>query len=151
MEIKAKLDKPYTNKEKLDFIVKYNHNQGFIIEETKTELLALGLDEKEIKENKITQFEKEFFKTSLGYIKREVTMKEGGNKSFLGDLLPLLKTGAAIIAYDKPDFDKEIENEDILELQKKVIVTDEFLKECQNQVIIDFYGIESMALLDKIS
>ena len=38
MEIKATLQKPYEENEKLDFIVQYNHNLGYIIEETETEL-----------------------------------------------------------------------------------------------------------------
>ena len=48
MEIKAILNKPYTEKERMNFIVKYNHNQGYVIEETETELQALGYKEEEI-------------------------------------------------------------------------------------------------------
>lgn len=35
------LQKPYTDKERADFIVEYNHNQGLTIEETDTALYAL--------------------------------------------------------------------------------------------------------------
>ena len=38
MEIKAELFKPYTEEERLNFIIEYNHNQGFIIEETEEAL-----------------------------------------------------------------------------------------------------------------
>lgn len=48
MEIKATLQKPYTENERMDFIVEYNHNQGYAIEETETELQALGYTEEEI-------------------------------------------------------------------------------------------------------
>ena len=48
MEIKAILNKPYTETEKLNFIVKYNHQLGYTIEETSTELQALGYTEEEI-------------------------------------------------------------------------------------------------------
>lgn len=48
MEIKATLQKPYTKDEYMDFIVKYNHNLGYEIEETETELQALGYTEEEI-------------------------------------------------------------------------------------------------------
>ena len=48
METKAKLNKPYTEIERMDFIVEYNHNQGYIIEETETELQALGYTEAEL-------------------------------------------------------------------------------------------------------
>ena len=41
MEIKAILNKPYTEKQKVEFIVEYNHKQGLQIVETETELQAL--------------------------------------------------------------------------------------------------------------
>ena len=50
MEIKATLKKPYTENERIDFIVEYSHNQGYVIEETETELQALGYTEEEIAE-----------------------------------------------------------------------------------------------------
>ena len=48
MEIKATLQKPYTENERMNFVVVYNHNQGYVIEETETELQALGYTEDEI-------------------------------------------------------------------------------------------------------
>ena len=48
MEIKAILQKPYTENEKIDFIVKYNHNLGYKITETKTELQAHGYTQEEL-------------------------------------------------------------------------------------------------------
>ena len=36
MEIKATLQKPYTENERMNFVVVYNHNQGYVIEETET-------------------------------------------------------------------------------------------------------------------
>ena len=48
MEIKAQLKKPYTEKERIDFIVQYNHNLGYEIEETKAELQALGYTQEEL-------------------------------------------------------------------------------------------------------
>lgn len=48
MEIKAELLKPYTENERMDFIVQYNHQLGYTIEETETELQALGYTEEEI-------------------------------------------------------------------------------------------------------
>jgi hypothetical protein len=38
MEIKAQLKKPYTDNERMDFIVEYNHNQGGEIKETEIAL-----------------------------------------------------------------------------------------------------------------
>lgn len=40
-----KLEKPYTTKERADFIVEYNHNRGLKIEETENALYALEPDE----------------------------------------------------------------------------------------------------------
>lgn len=40
-----KLDKPYTYKHQLDFIVNYNHNKGMIIKETDDAIYALEADE----------------------------------------------------------------------------------------------------------
>lgn len=40
-----KLEKPYTESERLDFIVEYNHNQTLQIEETDIALYALEVDE----------------------------------------------------------------------------------------------------------
>ena len=48
MEIKVTLKKPYTEAQRIGFIVKYNHQLGYTIEETSTELQALGYTEDEI-------------------------------------------------------------------------------------------------------
>ena len=50
MEIKAELLKPYTENERLDFIVENNHKLGYEIRETETELQAWGKTEEEIQE-----------------------------------------------------------------------------------------------------
>ena len=42
MEIKAELKKPYTNKQRTDFIVQQNHRNGYTIEETDKALIAWG-------------------------------------------------------------------------------------------------------------
>lgn len=47
MEIKAKLNKPFTEEERLNFIVINNHNLGFKIKETKVALEAWGYTTKE--------------------------------------------------------------------------------------------------------
>lgn len=83
-----------------------------------------------------TSFNEEFFNTSLGYIRRKVTMKDGSTKDFLTDILPLLQVGVPIISYDKPDFTTDempAQNTDKL-------VTEEFINECKQQVLKDFYG-----------
>lgn len=57
MEIKEILKKPYTEQGRIEFIVNNNHNLGYEIRETETELQAWGNDENDkfqiAKENKI--------------------------------------------------------------------------------------------------
>lgn len=50
MEIKAELLKPYTEEERVDFIVEQNHNMGYIVEEQEDRLIALGHTKEEIEE-----------------------------------------------------------------------------------------------------
>lgn len=50
MEIKASLNKPYTENQRMDFIVEQNHKNGYEIKETETALEAWGLTEEEAKE-----------------------------------------------------------------------------------------------------
>ena len=47
MEIKATLQKPYTEKERIDFIVEQNHQKGYEIRETETALEAWGYTEED--------------------------------------------------------------------------------------------------------
>jgi hypothetical protein len=50
MEIKAELLKPYTETQRINFIVNYNHNLGYEIRETETALEAWGYTEDEKRE-----------------------------------------------------------------------------------------------------
>ena len=47
MEIKAQLNKPYTEEQRIQFIVDFNHKLGYTIEETETHLNAMGYTEEE--------------------------------------------------------------------------------------------------------
>ena len=42
MELKAVLKNPYTEEQKIDFIIKQNHIIGYELKETEIELQALG-------------------------------------------------------------------------------------------------------------
>lgn len=64
MEIKDRLEKPYTEKQKCDFIVKNNHNLGYEIQETDNALLAIYNEplpptEEEQKENRARAYQQE--------------------------------------------------------------------------------------------
>ena len=47
MEIKAKLNKPYTEEQRLNFIIEQNHKRGYEIKETNSALVAWGYTEEE--------------------------------------------------------------------------------------------------------
>lgn len=75
------------------------------------------------------KLEREFFKTSLGYVRRKVAMAKDEIRDFLFDIKPTLKVGVPMITYNLDG----TQNRD-------VAVTEEFLKECDSQVYFDFYG-----------
>ena len=128
MEIKAKLDKPYDEEQRCNFIVEQNHQQGYEIRETETELQAWGYTEAEKQEQEEQEFNRKFFNTSLGYVSRDVHMKNGTVKDFLTDILPLLKVGIPVLVYTRQ------------QEQSKVPATQQFIDECGQQLIADFYG-----------
>lgn len=145
MEIKAELLKPYTENQRIDFIVEQNHRLGYEIRETETALEAWGYTDEEIIAQREAEFNVEFFQTSLGYIRRSVTMANGSHKDFLSDLLPAISASVQmgqtvnIIAYDKPDFTEEVT--DWTEYQNIVAVTPQFIQECFIQLGNDFLPI----------
>lgn len=208
MEIKSELKQPYTENEKLNFIVEQNHKKGYEIRQVettyeveeevpyteieteeiqepvydeegnqaldddgssiyeiktiekevikyKTEIVekigynleAWGKSEDDYIQELEEQFNKDFFKTSLGYIRRKVSMATGETKDFLSDLLPTISMGVQmgspvqIITYDKPDFTQEIT--DRISLQSVKTVTAEFVQECFMQLSNDFKPVNS--------
>lgn len=94
------------------------------------------------------EFNKEFFLTSVGYIRRKARNKDGTIKDFITDLVPLMegKENIPIIVYDTPDFTAPVTEEILISLQKVVKVTPELLEECKEQAIIDFYGFNPLKL-----
>ena len=55
MEIKAELIKPYTENERINFIVEQNHKNGYEIRETETALEALGYTTEELEQQEKTR------------------------------------------------------------------------------------------------
>lgn len=90
------------------------------------------------------KFNQEFFNTSLGYVRRKVTMADGSHKDFLTDLLPTISMAVnanqevKILTYDKPPFTEDVI--DWTKYQHKVDVTLQFIQECFKQVSDDFFG-----------
>ena len=156
-----KLEKPYTDFERADFIVEYNHKRGMLIEETedgtlyaleKNEIMVNGVAEinpnyeEELSAQRESLFNQEFFQTSLGWIRRQVNMKDGSKKDFLSDLLLQIKAGlelgqsVEIITYKQPDFSEDINQAYMQTLQEKKTATLEFVKECLMRTVSDFNG-----------
>lgn len=104
-------------------LVKENPNDYLI---DNGEVRAKTEEEKQAEED--AEFNKQFFLTSLGYVRRSVTMQDGSKRDFLCDILPLLEVGVPILTYTR-----ELE-------QSQVQVTEQFLNECKQQMLIDFYG-----------
>ena len=157
-----KLEQPYTDFERADFIVEYNHKRGMLIEETedgtlyaleKNEIMINDVPEinqnyeEELARQKENLFYQEFFQTSLGWIRREVNMKDGSKKDFLSDLLLQIKAGlelgqsVEIITYKQPDFSEDINEAYMQTLQEKKTATLEFVKECLMRTVSDFNGV----------
>lgn len=82
-------------------------------------------------EEKRYEFERAFFNTSLGWVSRVVHVAGTGRKEdFLADVLPILEVGVPILTYTYMG-----------EEQNKVLVTEEFINECKQQKLNDFYPI----------
>ena len=58
MEIKAQLLKPYTEKQRMNFIVQQNHRNNYEIKETETALEAWGYTEEEIQQQERQRLDK---------------------------------------------------------------------------------------------
>lgn len=156
-----KLEKPYTDFEKANFITAYNYELGLKIVETKQAIFALEKNEiiqdeepvinpnyeQEQAEARKKQFNNEFFQTSLGWIRRKVNMKDGSTKDFLADLLLPIKAGlelgqkVVIITYKTPDFTIDYDEEYVISLQERKEATAEFIQECLMQTVADFGGV----------
>ena len=64
MEIKATLNKPYNEEQRLNFIVIQNHTKGYEIKETESALEAWGLTDEEIAERE-KQVQRKLFISQL--------------------------------------------------------------------------------------
>lgn len=113
MEIKAELNKPYTEAEKLNFIVEQNHKLGYAIEEQEDKLVALGYTDEEKAKARKQEFYTHFIKTSLGNYRLEP--KGYANAQQAMDVTNTMTTALGglteqivplVIFYETPDFTK---------------------------------------------
>lgn len=126
--------------QKLDVIQGYD-GQWYLSEKLKSESYL-----QQQAEYRKDVFEKEFFQTSLGWIRREVKMKDGSTRNFLSDLLLQIKAGldmginVDILTYKLPDFTREMDEDYIKTLQETKQATQNFIQECLLQTVTDWEG-----------
>lgn len=115
MEIKAQLNKPYTEEQRIDFIVENNHQQGYEIRETAEALQAWGLTAEEEAEQEEQErennFKSSFFeipnfgwfrRTPKGYSSAVESLNTAFNAVSILQKLP----ADMLIFYQEPDFTK---------------------------------------------
>ena len=71
---------------------KYTVKDGVFVKRSDEEYQQIKTSKRQAK------FEQEFFNTSLGWVRRNVTMQNGSKKDFLSDLLPTISIGVSAIA-----------------------------------------------------
>ena len=91
MEIKATLQKPYEESERLDFIIQYNHNLGYTIEETETELQALGYTKEELEQQEKERIQ-ELFMTRSDFFDGIIKAFDIGSEELLNIIQNVLKS-----------------------------------------------------------
>ena len=122
MEIKAQLNKPYTEKQRINFIVENNHKKGYEIRETEEELQAWGADENDL----LIQTKKA--KIQENDLKRDEALNQGVEyKDVLFDsdtdqkvnLIAMVETmdeTAAIVWFGKDNQPLECNKEDLINI-----------------------------------
>lgn len=113
-----------------------NITETVVYDETQEEADAREAAQRE------ANFKSNFFNTSLGWIRRQVTMANGTQKDFLSDLFPAIMVATQagqivnIIAYSEPDYSEEVT--DWTQYQSIVQPTAQFIQECLTQLGNDF-------------
>lgn len=109
MEIKATLNKPYTENQKNSFIVQYNHNLGYEIQETEEALEAWGYTEDEQTARREVDFKMQFFEVQNYGWYRRVPKGYGSAVESMNVLFNIASVSQGIqagliIFYETPDF-----------------------------------------------
>lgn len=133
--------------------IKPNGNYKLEYVEEEDQIVEVWIDNtEEVIAEKQASFYKNFFQTSLGWIRRKPVMKDGSTKDFITDCLPVIKAavteeglnGNYLIRYSIPDFGQEFTQEYVESLQDKSDITAEqfrvFYQECLQQFAQDFAG-----------
>lgn len=106
MEIKATLNKPYTEDERADFIVEQNHQNGYEIKETEEALEAWGLTEEEAEEQE--RLRMDALTLTPADVERALYMAKGMDfddlKALIAQQLPQVDIKALAIEFRAKDF-----------------------------------------------
>jgi hypothetical protein len=111
MEIKATLNKPYSEEQRINFIVQQNHQQGYEIKETKKALEAWGYTEQEQVDKRQADFKSKFFNIEgYGWYRKQPKGYQSAVESMnvlfnIANVSDGIQAGL-IIFYQKPDFTK---------------------------------------------
>ena len=114
MEIKSELKQPYTEDERMAFVVEQNHNNGYEIRETETALEAWGYTEEEKAQARAKEFYNTFLATSKGNYRLQPKGYANAQQSIdtinnmvnaLGSLTNQISE--MILFYETPDFTDE--------------------------------------------
>ena len=125
-----------------DFVIEHNYTLTELEPTTEARRVQIVNIHQKTPEERQESFNREFFNTSLGYVRRKVTMKDGSQRDFLSDLLPVISMGIQsgqpvnIITYNTPDFSEDIT--DWEQYQEVKTVTPQFVQECFMQLSNDF-------------
>ena len=106
MEIKVKLLKPYTEEQRIDFIVEQNHQQGYEIRETETELQAWGYTEEEKEEQERERLDA--LTLTPADVERALYKAKGMDftdlKNLIAEVVPTIDMKALSIEFRAKDF-----------------------------------------------
>ena len=111
MELKATLEKPYTRKQRADFISFNNYKMGYEIRETETALEAWGYTEEEKAEQREADFKVSFFEIQgYGWYRKQPKGYQSAVESMnvlfnIANVEDGIQAGL-IIFYEQPDFTK---------------------------------------------
>lgn len=123
----------------------FNNIDKYMWDKTKQVIILNPNYEQEQAQKREENFNREFFNTSLGYVRRKFTNKNGEIKDFLSDAFPSLLLAfqngiiGEIFVYDKPPFTEEVIDWTLY--QHKVYITQQFIQDCFTQSRVDFFGV----------
>lgn len=111
MELKQALEKPYTEEERMNFIVYYNHQLGYEIRETETALEAWGYTEEEKEQQERERIAK--LHLTRGDVFRGLLLAKGVTRVMLRSIIEAMpvETQEQIIAKEMAliDFDEALD------------------------------------------